>query len=77
MKFANLTRDKLMQMDPQNAYYYSENTDRYISLLKKLDKGILKAVQNKIENCSHITYFAPSYNMTVIGAVQPSAIRFW
>ncbi len=79
MKFANLTRDKLMQMDPQNADYYLENTDRYISLLKKLDEGIMKAVQTvPLQNRKLVTYhdswayFAPRYNMTVIGAVQPS-----
>jgi ABC-type Zn uptake system ZnuABC Zn-binding protein ZnuA len=79
MMFANLTRDKLMQMDPQNAQYYSDNTDRYISLLKKLDKGIMQAVNTvPYENRKLLTYhdswayFAPRYNMTVIGAVQPS-----
>jgi ABC-type Zn uptake system ZnuABC Zn-binding protein ZnuA len=79
MKFANLTRDKLVEMDPQSAQYYSTNTDRYISLLKKLDEGIMQAVQTvPAENRKLLTYhdswayFAPRYNMTVIGAVQPS-----
>jgi ABC-type Zn uptake system ZnuABC Zn-binding protein ZnuA len=79
MKFANLTRDKLTEMDPQNAQYYSDNTDRYISLLTKLDKGIMQAVQTvPPQNRKLLTYhdswayFAPRYNMTVIGAVQPS-----
>lgn len=79
MKFANLTRDKLIEMDPQNAQYYSTNTDSYISLLKKLDDGIKQAVQTvPPQNRKLITYhdswayFAPRYNMTVIGAVQPS-----
>ena len=79
MKFANLTRDKLSEMDPQNAGYYSENTERYISLLKKLDEGILQAVQTvPLQNRKLLTYhdswayFAARYNMTVVGAVQPS-----
>ena len=79
MKFANLTRDKLIEMDPQNAQYYSTNTERYISLLKKLDEGIMQAVQTiPRENRKLLTYhdswayFAPRYNMTVIGAIQPS-----
>ena len=79
MKFANLTRDKLIEMDPLNAQYYSDNTDRYMSLLKKLDDGIMQAVQTiPPENRKLLTYhdswayFAPRYNMTVIGAVQPS-----
>lgn len=48
-------------------------------MLKKLDQGILKAVQTvPTENRRLLTYhdswayFAPRYNMTVIGAVQPS-----
>jgi ABC-type Zn uptake system ZnuABC Zn-binding protein ZnuA len=79
MKFANLTRDKLIEMDPQNSQYYSTNTDRYISLLKKLDEGIMQAVQTvPPQNRKLLTYhdswayFASRYNMTVIGAVQPS-----
>lgn len=79
MKFANLTREKLTEMDPQNVRYYSDNTDRYISLLKKLDEGILQAVQTvPPQNRKLLTfhdswaYFATRYGMTVIGAVQPS-----
>jgi ABC-type Zn uptake system ZnuABC Zn-binding protein ZnuA len=79
MKFANLTRDKLIEIDPQNAQYYTANTDRYISLLKRLDEGIMQAVQTvPSENRKLLTYhdswayFAPRYGMTVIGAVQPS-----
>src|ERR687898_3262869 len=79
MKFANLTREKLTEMDPQNARYYSDNTDRYISLLKKLDEGIMQAVQTvPPQNRKLLTYhdswayFASRYGMTVMGAVQPS-----
>jgi ABC-type Zn uptake system ZnuABC Zn-binding protein ZnuA len=79
MKFANLTRDKLIEMDPQNAAYYSENTERFISLLKKLDEGISQAVQTvPPHNRKLLTYhdswayFATRYNMTIVGAVQPS-----
>ena len=79
MKFANLTRDKLIQLDPQNAQYYSDNTDRYISVLKKLDEGIMQAVQTvPPQNRKLLTYhdswayFASRYGITVMGAVQPS-----
>jgi manganese/iron transport system substrate-binding protein len=79
MKFANLTRDKLIEMDSKNANYYTTNADRYISLLKKLDEGIMQAVQTvPPQNRKLLTYhdswayFAPRYGMTVIGAVQPS-----
>jgi ABC-type Zn uptake system ZnuABC Zn-binding protein ZnuA len=79
MKFANLTRDKLIEMDTKNGAYYSSNADRYISLLKKLDQGIMQAVQtvpplNRKLLTYHDSwaYFAPRYGMEVIGAVQQS-----
>ncbi|MBA2268853.1 MAG: zinc ABC transporter substrate-binding protein [Nitrosopumilus sp.] len=79
MKFANLTKDKLIEMDPNNTDYYTENAEKYIALLKQLDEGIEAAVQTiSPENRKLITYhdswayFAPRYNITVIGAVQPS-----
>jgi ABC-type Zn uptake system ZnuABC Zn-binding protein ZnuA len=79
IKFANLTRDKLIEMDQVNADYYNANADRYITLLKKLDDGIMQAVQTvSPQNRKLLTYhdswayFAPRYGMTVIGAVQPS-----
>lgn len=79
MKFANLTKDKLISMDSNNTAYYTGNAKKYITLLKQLDEGIKAAVQSvPPENRKLITYhdswayFAPRYNMTVIGAVQPS-----
>jgi ABC-type Zn uptake system ZnuABC Zn-binding protein ZnuA len=79
MKFANLTRDKLIEMDPANTDYYTENTDRYITKLRQLDEGIMKALQTvPEENRKLLTYhdswayFAPRYGMVVIGAIQPS-----
>jgi ABC-type Zn uptake system ZnuABC Zn-binding protein ZnuA len=79
MKFANLTKDKLIEMDPNNTAHYTENAEKYIDLLKQLDKGIIAAVQTvPPENRKLVTYhdawayFAPRYNMIVIGAVQPS-----
>jgi ABC-type Zn uptake system ZnuABC Zn-binding protein ZnuA len=79
MKFANLTRDKLMEVDPANADYYRENTNRYITKLKQLDEGIMQAVQSVPEQNRKLltyhdswAYFAPRYGMVVIGAVQPS-----
>ncbi len=79
IKFANLTRDKLIEMDPKNASYYSTNAEKYNSLLKKLDDAIMLAVQTvPPENRKLLTYhdswayFATRYGMKVIGAIQPS-----
>jgi len=79
MKFANITMDKLIEIDPNNSKYYISNYQRYNELLKELDEGIKKSV-NTIprENRKLLTYhdswayFAPRYGMTVIGAIQPS-----
>ena len=79
MKFANLTRDKLIEMDPSNAKYYTENSKKYNDLLRQLDDGIKKSVETiPEENRKLLTYhdswayFAPRYGITVIGAIQPS-----
>ena len=45
MNFANLTRDKLIEMDPSNSQYYIDNSNKYTTLLKQLDTGIKKSVE--------------------------------
>ena len=79
MKFANLIRDKLLEVDPSNLQYYIENSKKYNALLKQLDYGIKKSVETiPIENRKLLTYhdswayFAARYGMTVIGAIQAS-----
>ena len=79
IKFANLTHDKLIEIDPSNSKYYTENSKKYIELLKQLDNGIKKSIMTiPPENRKLLTYhdswayFAPRYGMTVIGAIQPS-----
>ena len=79
IKFANLTRDKLIEMDPPNSQYYIENSNKYTKLLKQLDEGIKKSVDTiPVENRKLLTYhdswayFAPRYGMEVIGAIQAS-----
>jgi len=79
IKFANLTRDKLIEIDPFNSKYYTENSKKYTELLKQLDNGIKKSIMTiPPENRKLLTYhdswayFAPRYGMTVIGALQPS-----
>ena len=79
IKFANLTHDKLIEIDPSNSKYYTENSKKYTELLKQLDNGIKKSIMTiPPENRKLLTYhdswayFAPRYGMTVIGAIQPS-----
>jgi ABC-type Zn uptake system ZnuABC Zn-binding protein ZnuA len=79
IKFANLTRDKLMEMDPTNSQYYIKNSNKYTKLLNQLDEGIKKSIETiPAENRKLLTYhdswayFAPRYGMQVIGAIQAS-----
>ena len=79
IKFANLTRDNLIEIDPSNSKYYTENSKKYTELLKQLDNGIKQSIMTiPPENRKLLTYhdswayFAPRYGMTVIGAIQPS-----
>ncbi len=79
IKFANLTRDKLIELDPTNSEYYNENSNKYTELLKELDDGIRKSIETiPLENRKLLTYhdswayFASRYGMKVIGAIQPS-----
>ena len=46
MKFANLTRDKLIEMDSSKSQYYIENSKKYHNLLEQLDSGIKKSIES-------------------------------
>jgi ABC-type Zn uptake system ZnuABC Zn-binding protein ZnuA len=79
LKYAELIRDTLSEMDAPNAAYYSENTERFRARIMDLDKAIFATVatipeQNRKLLTYHdsFAYFAPRYGFTVIGAIQPS-----
>jgi ABC-type Zn uptake system ZnuABC Zn-binding protein ZnuA len=79
IKYAELARDKLSEMDPDNGGYYSANAEKYLELLGQLDQGIMQATQSIPEGQRRLVtyhdswaYFAPRYGMTVIGAIQPA-----
>lgn len=79
MRYAELVRDALIELDPANADYYRDNAARFLAQLEKLDDAIFACVKTIPEkNRKLVTYhdsfayFAPRYGMTVIGAIQPS-----
>ncbi len=79
MKYAELSRDALIGLDPKNKDDYTENSQKYLAQLTQLDKAIFECVKTIPEkNRKLVTYhdsfayFAPRYGMTVIGAIQPS-----
>jgi ABC-type Zn uptake system ZnuABC Zn-binding protein ZnuA len=79
LRYAELIRDELKQIDPANASYYDQNTARFAARIAELDQAIASTIQTiPPENRKLLTYhdsfayFAPRYGLTVIGAVQPS-----
>ena len=79
LKYAELVRDALIEMDVTNADYYRQNTERFRTRIDALDKAIIATVatipeQNRKLLTYHdsFAYFAPRYGFEVIGAIQPS-----
>ena len=79
MRYAEITRDNLISLDPANKASYIANTTAYLAKLKKLDNAVFACVKSIPEkNRKLVTYhdsfayFAPRYGMKVIAAVQPS-----
>ena len=79
LKYAELVRDALVEMDAPNADYYRQNTELFRTRIDTLDNAIVATVatipeQNRKLLTYHdsFAYFAPRYGFTVIGAIQPS-----
>lgn len=79
MRYAEVTRDALVAIDPKHKDDYYANTTAYLAKLSKLDSAIFECVASiPKKNRKLVTYhdsyayFAPRYGMTVIGAIQPS-----
>ena len=79
LKYAELTQAQLASLDPDNADYYRENLDKFRVRIDAMDAAIRASVATiPPENRRLVTYhdswayFALTYGMEVIGAVQPS-----
>lgn len=79
MRYAEITRDELSNLDPQHSADYTANTTAYLAKLNKLDEAIFVCIKSIPErNRKLVTYhdsfayFAPRYGVKVIGAVQPA-----
>ncbi|MFN8635059.1 MAG: metal ABC transporter substrate-binding protein [Chloroflexota bacterium] len=79
LRYAELVRDALVQLDAPNADYYTQNTERFRARIDELDRAIVATVatipeQNRKLLTYHdsFAYFAPRYGFEVIGAIQPS-----
>ena len=79
LKYAELAQRQLAQLDPDNAEYYEKNLAAFRERIETMDAAIREAVATiPPENRKLVTYhdswayFALTYGMEVIGAVQPS-----
>lgn len=79
VKYAELIKAELIEMDSANASYYEENFGKLRDSIEDLDQRISAAVQTiPPENRKLLTYhdsfpyFGPRYGFEIIGAVQPS-----
>ena len=79
LKYAELVESQLASMDPGNADYYRNNLESFRVRIEAMDGAIRASVATiPPENRRLVTYhdswayFALTYEMEVIGAVQPS-----
>jgi ABC-type Zn uptake system ZnuABC Zn-binding protein ZnuA len=79
IRYAELSRDKLAEVDAENAATYRANTTSYIELLERLDDAMAKAIDTiPPQDRKLLTYhdsfpfFSRRYGIEVIGAIQPS-----
>ena len=79
LRYAELVKDQLVELDPANADYYTNNLDTFRARIQDLDERLEAAVATiPPDNRKLLTYhdswayFALRYGLEVIGAVQPS-----
>ena len=79
LKYAEIVRDQLIELDQANSDYYNDNYSKLESRIADLDERIAAVVntipaQNRRLLTYHdsFPYFAQRYGMEIIGAVQPS-----
>src|SRR6185295_801953 len=79
LRYAELTRDALSELDPADADYFKQNTELYRTQIQALDAAIMATVKTIPEKNRKLltyhdsfAYFAPRYGFELIGAIQPS-----
>lgn len=79
LRYAQLSRDALVDLDPSNETYYDANLAAFTARIESLDAAIRQAVETiPPDNRKLLTYhdswayFARTYGFEVIGAIQPS-----
>jgi ABC-type Zn uptake system ZnuABC Zn-binding protein ZnuA len=78
-RYAEIIRDEMVELDPANADTYNTNYEELDARLEQLHQAMLVATQTVPEASRKLVtyhdswaYWAPVYDFTVVGAVQPS-----
>ena len=79
VEYAEIVREELSKIDPGGTDYYAGNAERFIARLWELDEAIAEATatipdahRKLITYHDSFPYFAPRYDLEIIGAIQPS-----
>lgn len=79
LRYAELVKEELSELDPDGAQYYTSNYEKFESRITDLVLGIFIAVESiPPDNRKLLTYhdswayFAQRFGMSVVGAIQPS-----
>jgi ABC-type Zn uptake system ZnuABC Zn-binding protein ZnuA len=80
VRYAELVRDALAELDPANTPAYGERTRLFTERLMALDHSIAAAMatippqhRKLLTYHDSFAYFAPRYGLTVIGAIEPAS----
>lgn len=79
LNYAEIIRDELVKLDPENSTYYEDNFKKLRSRIEDLDRRITKGIETiPQENRKLVTYhdsfpmFGARYGLEIIQAIQPS-----
>jgi len=79
IEYAGVVRDTLVEQDPDNADYYTQNHDAFVAKATALSEALRKdqatipaGKKQLLTYHDAYAYFAKTYGWEVIGAVQPS-----
>jgi ABC-type Zn uptake system ZnuABC Zn-binding protein ZnuA len=80
LRYAEIVKDTLARRDPANADFYRQSYERFKARIEALDVTIKQTIDSIPRDKRKLltyhdswAYFAPRYDMQVIGAIQPAS----
>ncbi len=82
LRYAEIIKENLINLDPKNSDIYTDRFIKFKTRIGQLDSAIKTSIGTIAENNRKLltyhdsfAYFANTYGMTMIGAIQPSDFR--